>query len=180
MLFLLESSQWTEVTGDPPQLISKIMVQHSSHNLMQSQPGWIRCIRWLMQQWCSAHSGWCNAVHAVVMSLSRLDWVTTLPHQSPLLLFTRRVSSRTKRKGRWWLCQARSGWVDLSFLSGGCFFQSSERSSSSSKSASPVPSGTAATLRMIDGWPAWSCRNLYRCPAVGCHGFEGRCFPVSL
>lgn len=179
MLFLLESSQWTEVTGDPPQLISKIMVQHSTLNLMQYQPGWIRCIR----------CGWCNsgavltqgdAMQCMQWWCHYLDWVTTLPYQSPLLLFTRRVSSRTKRKGRWWLCQARSGWVDLSFLSGGCFFQSSERSSSSSKSASPVPSGTAATLRMIDGWPAWNCRNLYRCPAVGCHGFEGRCFPVSL
>ena len=51
MLFLLESSQWTEVTGDPLCLLSKIMVQHSTLNLMQYQPGWIRCIR----------CGWCNS-----------------------------------------------------------------------------------------------------------------------
>ena len=116
MLFLLESSQWTEVTGDPLCLLSKIMVQHSTLNLMQYQPGWIRCIR----------CGWCNSGAVLTQGDAMqcmqwwchyldTDWVTTLPYQSPLLLFTRRVSSRTKRKGMWWLCRVRSWW--LIFLS---------------------------------------------------------------
>ena len=96
MLFLLESSQWTEVTGDPLCLLSKIMVQHSTLNLMQYQPGWIRCIR----------CGWCNsgavltqgdAMQCMQWWCHYLDWT-----ESPHFLIIVSTHSPQWRNDGWW------------------------------------------------------------------------------